>query len=134
MAQVRGLGLVVNMSETMETQKNLSYEEKIMEQNNDITSLLKDIKEYIAIMTFNFVKTYPLTSTAIKRLQFHNDTGNAPIRKIIVENIGGGLTLWINGNEGISVGATKTFDNIEINSLDYQVTSGTAHITIYTRI
>ena len=114
----------------MTEQKNKSYEEELMEFKN----ILSEINKHLANQSFNFIKTYVLPVTPRKKLKFHNDTANTPIRTLEIVNIGGGLILWINGNEGTTVAAGRKFENVEINDLDYEVASGTANITIYTRI
>jgi len=120
-----------NMTE--EKQKNISYEEKTLENDINIIETLKEIKNLLKDKSYNFIQTYILTGNARKTLNFHNDTGNTPIRKICVIQAGAGLTLFLNNNDGIIFPSNSEIDNLELNRIEY-ISESTATIMLLTRI
>lgn len=84
----------------------------------------------------NFLALYEVSGTSENQnLPFGSDTNQEPINKIEVLSVGGGLKLWVNGNQtGIVMSTGSIIQDVEISKLGYQVNSGVAIILIYSRI
>lgn len=103
---------------------------------SDMNKHLELIKEVLEKKYSTWIESYELTNTTERTplKDPYNSLGNVPVNRLEVISTGGGLTLWINNmSKGFTAIAGTVIKDMDIYTIQYQVTSGTATIVLYAR-